>query len=260
MNRAETPIVVGGCHRSGTSMVRRILDLHPEIHCGPEVAFFRDFHDDYFSDPLRHLRFTSTACDLVGEEEALDVLGHAFVELHGRAASLAGKRRWADKAPENVLYTRQWERLLGGDWIMVQLVRDPVDTIASMLEAGFPLTLPPDLQGRIDFYRRYTEAGFAFGKVAPDRYRRIVYEDLCRNPETVVRDLMAWLGEDFDDRQLDFGRVSRLPGLEDPKVAATDAVHTRSIDRGAEMLSKDEIAAIRAQTADLWPRAGRGTP
>lgn len=63
------PIVVGGCYRSGTSLVRRLLDSHPCIHCGPEVKFFRDFYADYIDveDPISHLRFMVTARTLLEE-------------------------------------------------------------------------------------------------------------------------------------------------------------------------------------------------
>src|SRR6266700_7471909 len=100
MRRSSWPIVVGGCHRSGTSLVRRLLDSHSRIHCGPEVKFFRDFYGDYFDDPLDHLRFTRSARSLLGEDELLEVVGRAFVLLHERAAHRAGKQRWADKVPE----------------------------------------------------------------------------------------------------------------------------------------------------------------
>ena len=144
--RRDWPIVVGGCHRSGTSLVRRILDAHPRIHCGPELTFFRDFYGDFRDDALAHLRFSRTARAVVPEGEALDILGRAFVELHERAARTAGKPRWADKAPENVLYTREWERLLRGRFLFVHVVRNPLDTIASMV-GRFPLTLPDTIDG-----------------------------------------------------------------------------------------------------------------
>jgi hypothetical protein len=46
------PITIGGFYRSGTSLLRRILDSHSRIHCGPEVKFTRDFFGDYPHDPL----------------------------------------------------------------------------------------------------------------------------------------------------------------------------------------------------------------
>ena len=72
--RSEWPIVVGGCHRSGMSLVRRLPDAHPRIHCGPEVPFFGDFYGNYLGDALHHLRFTH-ARSLPFEDESLEILG-----------------------------------------------------------------------------------------------------------------------------------------------------------------------------------------
>jgi len=65
--RSGWPVVIEGCHRSGTSLVRRIRDSHSRIHCGPEVPFFRDFYGDYSDDSYAHLRF-STARSLLSED------------------------------------------------------------------------------------------------------------------------------------------------------------------------------------------------
>jgi hypothetical protein len=249
--RRAWPIVVGGCHRSGTSVVRRILDAHPRIHCGPEVTFFRDFYGAYGEDPLAHLRFARTVRDLVPEEDALDVLGRAFVELHERSARRAGKPRWADKAPENVLYTAEWDRILDGRYVLVQLVRNPLDTVASM-HGRFPLTLPDGLESRIEMYRTYTEAGLAFGRAHPERYMRVVYEDLCGEPAAVVRQLMEWLGEELDLVQLAFNAVPHEVGLEDPEVAGTDRVHAESVGRWRSTLGEKEATLVWERTRGLW--------
>jgi hypothetical protein len=249
--RNEWPIVVGGCHRSGTSLVRRILDAHPRIHCGPEVTFFRDFHGDFREDPLRHLRFTTTVRDLLPEADALAVLGRAFVQLHERAARRAGKPRWADKAPENVLHTAAWERLLGGRFLFVHVVRNPLDTIASM-EGRFPLTLPADLEGRVERYRTYTEAGLAFGDTSPERCRRVVYEELCANPTDEVAELMDWLGEAAEPGQLAFNATPHQEGLEDPEIASTDRVHKESVGRWRNVLRDEDAVTVWERTSDLW--------
>jgi hypothetical protein len=254
MSVSEWPIVVGGCHRSGTSVVRRMLDAHPDIHCGPEVTFFRDFYAAYRDDPLGHLRFTQTARSLLPEEELLDVLGRAFVTMHEQAAERAGKRRWADKSPDNVLYTDGWNRLLGDRWLFVHVVRHPLDTLASMSEIGFPLTIPADLEGRIDFYRRYTEAGLAFQERSPDRYRRVVYERLVASPSEELSGLMGWLGETLDPKQLEFNTVPHERGLEDPKIDQTTGVHVDSVDRWQTELTPDQADAAWEATRDLWGR------
>ena len=254
MSRHSWPIIVGGCFRTGTSLVRRLLNAHPRIHCGPEVKFFRDFYGDYRDDPLHHLRFATTVRSLLPETELLDVLGPAFVAVHERAAHLAGKPRWADKAPENVLYLRQWQRVLGDRWLLVHVVRNPLDTLASIKEIRFPLTIPADLDGRIALYRRYTEAGLGFAAAHPERSYVLVYERLIAAPEAVVGELMSWLGETFDPSQLTFNELEHGEGLEDPKIAETSRVHPASLHRWPAVLTSDEVATVWAGTADLWRR------
>ena len=244
------PIVVGGCHRSGTSLLRRMLDAHSQIHCGPELTFFRDFFGDYRDDPLRHLRFTATARDLVPEHEALDVLGRALVELHERAARLAGKPRWADKSPDNVLYAEHWDRLLDGRVLFVHVVRDPLDTVASM-RGRFPLTLPSDIEGLCEHYRRYTQAGLSLATAYPAQSVRVAYEDICRRPGETVGRLMTFLGEEFEPAQLEFNEQPHQTGLEDPNIAHTESAHEDSIGRWREVFSDDEAALVREQTRDL---------
>lgn len=249
----DWPIIVGGCHRSGTSLVRRLLDAHSGIYCGPEVKFFRDFFNDYLTaDPMRHVRFLASARAMVPEEELLDVLGAAFVELHTRAAAHAGKRRWADKNPENVLYTEHWDRVLGGRWLLVHVVRNPLDTIASIKESNWSKSIPTDLDERIAFYNRYTLAGFDFERAQPRRYYRVVYEELVTNPSAVLPALMTWLGEAVEAAQFAFNDQPHQSGLEDPKVRSTMEIHTDSVGRWTELLTSDEAARIVEHCGHVW--------
>jgi hypothetical protein len=249
------PIVVGGPHRSGTSLVRRILDAHSRIHCGPEVTFFRDLTGDFQEDPLRHLRFAQTARSLVDEATLLEVLGTAYVQLHERAAGDAGKPRWADKSPDNVLHLDKWERILGNDWQFVLVLRNPVDTIGSMVEAGFPLTLPSDLGGKIQHFIRYAEAGLDFVEQHPNQSTLVLYEDLTgiRSEEALSR-MMGDLGEHLELSQLCFNEVPHQSGLEDPKIVATRGVEYRRVRAWDQSLAKEEVRRIQSDTRDLHVR------
>ena len=253
-SRENWPIVVGGCHRSGTSLVRRVLDAHPRIHCGPEVKFFQDFHGAYLNDPIGHARFMSTARSVLPERELLELLGRAFVTLHERAAARAGKQRWADKNPDNVLYLGDWAALLGERWVFVHVVRNPLDTLASVKEARFPFTIPEGLGARVEFYLRHLEAGLAFGEAQPDRYYRLSYEEVVRDPEQTLARLHAWLGERFDPGQLAFNERPHEEGLEDPKVRETEGVHDRSVGRCRRLLTREEAAEIVRSCAAAWRR------
>jgi hypothetical protein len=232
-----------------------MLNAHSQIHCGPELTFFRDFFGDYRDDPLRHLRFTATARDLVPEPDALEVLGGAVIELHERAARRFGKVRWADKSPDNVLYAERWDRLLEGRVLFVHVVRNPLDTVSSMC-GRFPLTLPPDLEGLCEHYRRYTLAGLSLATAYPTRSIRIAYEDICRRPGETLGALMRFLGEELEVAQLEFNKHLHQTGLEDPNVAHAESAHTESIGRWRSMLSDDEVALVRARTDDLASEIG----
>jgi hypothetical protein len=250
----NAPIVVGGCYRSGTSLLRRILDAHPRIHCGPEVKFFRDFYGDYIDDPMRHLRLLESARAMLPGDELFEIFGDTFVQLHERAARNAKKPRWADKVPENLVFLSDWERLLGDDWTLVHAVRNPLDTLASIDEMEFPASIPHGLDERIELYLEYNNAGLEFGERNHERYVRVVYEELVAQPEKTVRALMSALGERFDPRQLEINAGPHQTGLEDPKAAAPATVHAESVDRWRRDLSPAEIREIVTRTALIWPK------
>lgn len=250
------PIIVGGCYRSGTSLVRRLLDAHPCIHCGPEVKLFRDFYADYLGveDPIAHLRFLTTARSILPEDELLEVLGRALVEMHERAAAAAGKPRWADKVPENVVFLDAWQRILGDEWVFLHVVRNPLDTLASIEQQGFPRSIPAGLDERIALYVEYAEAGLRFGDRYPDRYVRVVYEELVADPEGSLRRVMRELGESFEPRQLTLDPRAHQAGLEDPKAVRASIIHRDSIGRWPALLSRKEAEAVSRRTADVWAR------
>jgi hypothetical protein len=252
MSQRDLPIILGGCHRSGTSLVRRVLNAHSRIYCGTEVEFFRDFYGDYFYDPLKHIRFTSSARALVPDDELMQLLGPVFLTLHERAAAAAGKRRWADKNPDNVLYLKDWQRLLGDAWWFILVTRNPLDTIASIKEAEFNETIPEALDARIAFYNRYNEAGLEFVAAHPTRARVLIYEQLVSDPPAVLGSLMQWLGEEFEPTQLAFNQMPQARGLEDHKVRETTTIHRASVGRWKGTLTPSEVGRIVAGCTPIW--------
>lgn len=243
MNPVNLPIVIGGFYRSGTSLLRRLLDSHSNIHCGPEVKFFKDFYGDYLHDELRHVRLFSTLTSLgLSLDELLPIFGSAFVAAHELAARKSGKSRWADKNPENVLYLSQWQRLLPNGFFFVHVVRHPLDALASLKEIGFAKAVPPLFVDKAKFYLAFHQAADSHIKAFPSMSIRVSYEDLTRRPEETLKTLFAALGEVFEPAVLsNYFAAERGIGIEDPKVSLTRAVHSQSIGRWRTELDLDEV-------------------
>lgn len=256
--RNTWPIIVGGYFRSGTSLVRRILNAHPRIHCGPEVKFFRDFFGDYQSDDLAHARFFASARSILPETELLKIYGEAFLSVHESACISAGKNRWADKNPENSIYWRHWQTLLADSWLFIHVVRSPLDTMASLVEHPFSKVVPASLADRIAQLTFYHGCALEMENLFPSRYFRLHYENLVQAPKTCLEKLFSWLGEPYQDSILAFNDVSHQEGLEDPKVKATKHIHSFSVGRYARILSSNERAEIVRETLPLWKLLEKG--
>jgi hypothetical protein len=242
----DMPIIIGGFYRSGTTLLRRLLDAHSRIHCGPEVKFFKDFYGDYLDDPLGHVRLFATARSYgLPQARVLEIFGRAFVAFHVEAARAAGKARWADKNPENALYMTEWEKLLPQGFTFVHVVRNPLDALASLVEIGFPKAVPADFEGKVQLYERFRDAGTTYCLANPSTSTEVDYDALVTEPETTLRTLTAALGEAFEPSMLsDFGSPARGHGIEDPKAAAHATVHAGSVGRGRRELSPDEVELV----------------
>jgi hypothetical protein len=241
------PTIVGGFYRSGTSLVRRLLDSHSRIHCGPEVKFFKDFYGDYLHDGLHHVRLFKTLASIgLSEEELLMLFGNTFIAAHELAASKAGKRRWADKNPENVLYLSQWNRLIPAGFLFVYVVRHPLDALASLKEIGFSKAVPTGFEDKAKLYLQYHQIAEAYIRNHKQTSVRLRYEDLAKNPENTLAALFEFLGEKYEPSVLSgFFASERRAGIEDPKVGMTRYIHSDSVGRWRKIIEPSEEKIAR---------------
>jgi hypothetical protein len=188
------PIFVVGCQRSGTTLLRLMLDSHPAIACGPETRFLRDLERITGADWHRLERFGFP------REYWLTKVGELFGSFQADYAAGRGKRRWADKSPLYALILDYlWE--LFPDAQVVHLIRDPRDVTASHRSAfGYKSAL-----GAPRKWRRYLDAvRRSAAGVDPARYHELRYEALVADREATMRELLDFLGESWDPAVLDY--------------------------------------------------------
>lgn len=213
-NVCSNPIFIIGIHRSGTSLLRRIINSHSNIACPPETFFMSYFcemlHDKKTHEGLRGFGY------LPGEtNHQLRLWASRY---HEAFRISEGKRRWADKTPEYVDYAEQLFELYGEKSQYVLLTRHPFDIVYSLYERGWNLiTLHKDpLLNYITYVKRQLSKMKAFAKQYVDNTYLIRYEEMVVEPEKALSPLFEWLGESWENEVLSFHKKDHNYGTEDP--------------------------------------------
>ncbi len=213
------PFLVG-CGRSGTTLLRAMVDSHPEVAIPDEVAFIirygRPHRAVQYGWPRR---FDAAACaDLIVADSSFrrwslpetevraalaDPPPASFAQLVRRLYALVaaskGKSRYADKTPMHVLHLRRLAQLFP-EARFVHVIRDGRDVALSYQSVGWGPTTVSEAAVR---WRRSVRRGRHDGqRLGPARYCEIRYEDLVVDPERVLRELCPFLGLEWDDSML----------------------------------------------------------
>jgi protein-tyrosine sulfotransferase len=232
-SRAASPIFVIGCQRSGTSLLRRILDSHPSIACPPESKFILP--------AVQVLRDRAAMSGLdsmgYGRDEVVASLRSfvsGFFEGYARAR---GKPRWADKTPNYVDCLPELWELFGPDGRFVMIVRNGLDVAYSLADPArhFP-AIDEHVRaaggsvaiGAGRYWSDQNERIDAFRLDHPDACLRIRYEDLTERPEETLQAMFEFLGETWDPSVLDYNSAPHHSGFEDPDVRRRRTIEPNS--------------------------------
>lgn len=246
-SRDPVGIVIVGSPRSGTTLLRRILDAHSNIACPPETyllsAAARFLHEETFAQGLRigvtaGLGFAGFAEDEVLARLRAMVFG--FFEEHARKRD---KTRWAEKTAFDAFHLAAIRRVCGGHVRFLGLQRHGLDVACSVAE------LVDKTGGYVEelheYVRRYPQPLEAFARAWVDTSTAIAdlcaedelaldlrYEELARGPEAVVRRVLEFVGEPWEDGLIEraLGEAENV-GFGDWKTYARAQVDTSSIDR-----------------------------
>ncbi len=193
----EQPIFIIGCARSGTTLVRLILDSHPSISAGAETKLLPELA------ALVERAGIANKFD-VQRPYILELLRGFYGRLHGDYMARRGRRRWAEKTPAYTMHLPLLDELYPNAQY-VHVIRDARDVVASHRDRwGYRAALGTALRK----WRDYVTAARQFGReLPPDRYHELRYEDLVLEPEQTARRLLAFLGEPWDPAVLGFDRA-----------------------------------------------------
>jgi hypothetical protein len=265
------PVFVLGVRRSGTTLLRVILDRSPgiaipdESHFVPQLAHRHrtPVGIDDFVDDLRRLRTLATWG--IGADDVAPLLrsgmttGEAIGAVFAAYAGKNGKPRWGDKTPAYMRHLSLLERLFP-DALYVHLIRDGRDCALSFL--GMPddaptrtWAHPEDVVGFACQWVSEVGAARALGRrVGPSRYHELRYEELVADPERVVRAVCGFAGIDFEPGMLEPGEVEPALAAK-PHHRRLSERPSRGRDWRSEM-SADDVRAFETIAGELLAELG----
>lgn len=186
-SRYETPIVIFGMPRSGTTLVEQILSRHPEISGGGELLFWGDIAATL---PPNFTGFTARAA----EEIALE-----YLSMLGAIAP--GARRVTDKMPSNFFRLGLIHHLFPRARL-IHCRRNPLDNCLSIYFIQFDTghEYAYDRGDIVFYYHNYQRLMAHWRRVLPpDRMLEIDYEELVTEPETISRRMIKYCGLEWNE-------------------------------------------------------------
>ena len=195
LSGATPPIFVIGSPRSGTTLLRLLLDAHPRISCGEETHFLRALESIVGRDwPL-------VASYGLPRDWWLARIRGLYADFQAEVLARSGKARWAEKDPTYTLHLAFIEELFP-DALFVHLLRDGHDVVASFRDRwGYRSAA----RAARTEWARYVSAARELGqRLGEQRFLELRYERLVADPEAEARRLFAFLGEAWHPEVLDF--------------------------------------------------------
>lgn len=250
MNNKGQGIVVLGFPRSGTTLIRRILDAHPNIACPGETYLLRAAARFLEADELIHGAAMGVIDGLAfagfTENDVYERLRAFVTAFHSENATRQGKVRWAEKSAADVFYLRHIEKLFVGHVQFICVFRHGLDVACSNLELaeknhGYIDELLPyvrrnkrPLLAMCEAWVEMTESLMAFADRNSQSSFVYRYEDLIAGEEATLTELFQFLGE-HPSMAAEALSGSGNIGFGDWKTYASSSVNSASVNRWASL-------------------------
>ena len=203
-------LIVLGVPRSGTTLLRRLLDGHPDLSCPGETyllaACARFIQNDTMPNGISVGVLQGLAHLQINPAQVLERLRDFFIEVHVTHSAARGKTHWAEKTALDVFYLEQIEQLIGDHAKFVVMLRHGLDVAASLVElsekvGGYYRELHPyiaqcpyPLEAFVRMWSERTSALLDFAERRGSRVCLIRYEDLVRDTENVINSVFRFIG------------------------------------------------------------------
>ncbi len=257
--------------RSGGTLLRRILDQHPDVSCPAEpwlTTACARFLDEVATDTVPVGVRAGLGFAGIEEAEIYDALRNLIFGFHSRMAK--GKPVWVEKSGFDLFHLAELADLLRGHAKFVALVRHPPDVITSNLDLAQKMgRFLPEMQPWLSRYPAPVEALAAawadrttalldFADANPDASHLLRYEDMVAGPEAALGGVCDLLGvARMDGAQL--AQAVAAPariGLGDWKTLVESGISAGSVGRWQKAMSRRVAGPLMAHLRAPMERLG----
>ena len=220
------PIVIGGCARSGTTLLLSVLSCHPEI----------------YAIPVETQALCPTAYDLQPSSNVS--LNVSEIERHLRGVErLDQYRSWCEKTPRNVLFFGRMIKHFGPNLRILHVVRDGRDVVCSVHPSA------PD-RCWVAPQRWVDEVKAGLEMEGHPQVLTVRYEDLVLRYCQTVQDVLAFLSLENVPQMNDYpvnASVLSGKGWFEP----ARAINSESVGRWRKSLQRDRVERLLAEPGAL---------
>jgi hypothetical protein len=274
------PIFIVGANRSGTTLLRLLLNAHSQVAIPDEINYFYSFdwsvsYTRWAAPTLSPAAFASFVDRFLAENESkvpgLDLTALRAEMLDGpvdlrrpyqllleRWAAAHGKTRWGEKTPGNIYHANLLIDMFP-EAQFVHVVRDPRGGVASMKRVSF---FPDDaVLNALNRHKVMTHGRAHFRRIVPaDQRVEIRYEDLVTAPRETLRTLCSFLRLPYEEEMLRFHvdaeRFMTPAAASSFNETATRPISEAHAHKWQSLLTDDEIASVEAVCADEMAEFG----
>ena len=244
-------IIILGVPRSGTTLLRRLLNWHPEVHCGGETFLLtsaaRFLRSDRIVDEIDYGVVGGLQAAGIAPDTLIGDLREFVAGFFRRLAVVAGKPRWASKTAIDSFYVAEIERLFAGHAQFVCILRHGLDSVLSLKELcdaneayvrevhDYIVRFPQPFEAFAQLWSDVTATLLDFAERNPGSTIVLRYEDLLREPQKSLNRLTEFLGLAPGHELLEALRNDAPSGLGDWKTYTKTALDPDNIGRWRAM-------------------------
>lgn len=260
--KARSPFFIVGCGRSGTSLVRAMLNHHPQIAIPLESFFIVD----YFKAP-QNISLNTLKKLIIHEPEikewGLKLALHDIVRCNSKKELVDiintlymtknKKKIWGQKTPRFIRYWKLFKKIYPKSKF-IHLIRDPRATVNSLINsnAHFSNCLYASQRWNMD-----VKYGLDLKEKHPKDVLEIRYSNLIKNPKKELVKICKFLGINYSRQMMKYdstGSKEYSPYYRKIHRHLNKKPETKLIDRWKKELSKREIELVESINQKLMKK------